>query len=61
MDGPREKRERANLRVRAVRGRNFSICAAMLCERLFFYQVRERAYGTESFIEYLKDFLQKLE
>ncbi|XP_074600137.1 uncharacterized protein LOC141857566 [Brevipalpus obovatus] len=56
-----KKGGRANVPVKAIRGKNYSICAAMNCEGLFFYQVRERAYGTDAFIEYLREFMDKLD
>lgn len=56
-----KKGGRANVPVRAIRGKNYSICAAMSCEGLFFYEVKESGYGTDSFIEYLKQFLAYLD
>ncbi|XP_074604051.1 uncharacterized protein LOC141857452 [Brevipalpus obovatus] len=55
-----KKGGRANVPVQAIRGRHYSICAAMNCQGLFFYQLREKGYGTDSFVEYLKEFIEKL-
>ena len=44
---------RANKRVRAVRGRNYSICAAMDSESLYFYEAQAIEYNAVDFTEYL--------
>jgi len=52
---------RANLTVKSIRGKNYSVCAAMNHTSLFFYQVQETAYNTPNFVDYLRQFLDHLD
>ncbi|XP_074604060.1 uncharacterized protein LOC141857460 [Brevipalpus obovatus] len=52
---------RANVTVRSIQGRNYSICAAMTCECLSFYHVQNTAYNTPHFIDYFTQFLDLLD
>lgn len=58
--GRSHRGERANLSVRAIRGKNYSVCAAMNWKSLFLYEVREGAYDTTTFIDYVKQFIEFL-
>ena len=45
--------ERANLRVPAIKGKNFSICAAMSSKCLYYYEAKETPYEHLSFADFL--------
>ncbi|XP_074596385.1 uncharacterized protein LOC141851541 [Brevipalpus obovatus] len=53
--------QRANLEVRAIRGANFSVCAAMSYNGLIHYEARDTAYNSFCFTEFLKSLVEKLE
>ncbi|XP_053211205.1 uncharacterized protein LOC128394858 [Panonychus citri] len=53
--------ERANVKTRAVRGKHFSICAAINYRSLYFYEAKEKGYDTEHFVTFLNQFLRFLE
>ena len=54
------KGTRANKRVKAVRGRNYSICAAMDSESLYFYEAQAVGYNAVDFAGYLSKFFDYL-
>lgn len=56
--GRSEKGKRANLNVQSIRGKNFSVCAAISMENLEFYQTQEKPYNADDFIDYLKQLLE---
>ena len=45
--------QRANKRVKCVRSKNYSVCAAMNCESLYFFEVNSSAYKSVDFSDYL--------
>lgn len=51
---------RANLKVNSVKGRNYSVCAAMSIDGLYFYQAQSISYNTTEFIDYLKQLIDHL-
>ncbi|XP_074593545.1 uncharacterized protein LOC141849223 [Brevipalpus obovatus] len=55
-----KKGERCNLKVRAMQGKKFSVCAAMNHKSLYFYEIKEYSYDSISFVDYLKNFIEKL-
>ncbi|XP_074596342.1 uncharacterized protein LOC141851497 [Brevipalpus obovatus] len=52
---------RANVKVKAIRGKSYSVCAAINCECLSFYQVQDQAYNIIDFVDYLRQFLDLLD
>lgn len=59
--GRSRRGERANVTVRAIRGKNYSVCAAMNFESLFFYEAQDASYNTDHFIGFLEKFLNHLQ
>ena len=51
---------RANLKLQAIRGKNFSIFAAISIDSLEFYEAQEKPYNDDDYIEYLKKLLEFL-
>ena len=51
---------RANLQVNAVRGRNYSVCAVMSIEGLYFHQAQPTCYNIFEFIDYLQQLIDHL-
>lgn len=41
--------------VRAIRSKNFSVCAAICKKKILFYDVKESAYNREGFIQFLNN------
>ena len=52
--GRSRKGERANKRVKCVRGKNYSVCAAMNCKSLFFFEVKDTPYNGEDLHVFLE-------
>ena len=51
---------RVNVTVKAVRGKNYSICAAMNSDGLHYYMAQEVSFNTDHFIDFLNGFFSYL-
>ena len=58
--GRSEIGKRANVTVRAIRGKNYSVCCAMSRTGVEFYQAQEKSYNAIDFIDFIKQFLEYL-
>ena len=52
---------RANKTVRSIRSRNYSVCSAMNCEGLHLFKIQDRPYNSESYSEFIRMLIEKLE
>ncbi|XP_053204751.1 uncharacterized protein LOC128389229 [Panonychus citri] len=58
--GRSKKGTRANLPVKAIKGKNYSVCAAMSIKGLEFYEVKPTSYNSVDFLDYMKEFIAHL-
>jgi len=59
--GRSRRGQRANLTVRAIRGKNYSVCMAMNWKGIVLYEPQDKAFNSFSFAEFLKKLIDKLQ
>ena len=50
--------KRANIEVKAIRGKNYSVCAAMNSECLYYYSAQDSAFNAQKFCEFLNELFE---
>ena len=53
--------QRANKTVKRIGSKNYSICAAMTSDSLFFFEINDRPYNTEHYMEFISQLCDHLE